>query len=306
MTARHPSNTDGASWSIDDIPFGALAHEQVRDDQRLFYILASASFIEITSDLYARNLIEFFHRDGDVVEWLRQGWEKEELRHGVALKRYVQTAWPDFDWEAAYRSFLPDFAQFCTVEQLADTPALEMAARCVVETGTAAFYRMLSELSREPVLKQLAANICADEVRHYKHFYRHFLRYRAIERPGRTAVLRTIWNRTVEIEAEDALYAFRALYRARNPNTEFRQKDYEDYRNGVLQLSRCHFPRRMAIKMLLKPLDLNGAVGGLALATATSAAHFLLLRYAGRLPDASLNRITPTNERLTPLLRTSS
>jgi hypothetical protein len=43
-----------------------------------------------------------------------------------------------------------------------------VAARCVVETGTATFYRMLSELSREPVLKHLAAEISADELRHYK------------------------------------------------------------------------------------------------------------------------------------------
>ena len=26
-----------------------------------------------------------------------------ELQHGAALRKYVETAWPDFDWEAGYR-----------------------------------------------------------------------------------------------------------------------------------------------------------------------------------------------------------
>jgi rubrerythrin len=133
--------------------------------------VASASFIEITSDLYTYNLIEYFRDDSEIVEWLENVWQKEELQHGDALRRYVRTAWPDFDWDAAYRDFLAAYTPLCTVDQLARTRALEMAARCVVETGTAAFYRMLSEQSREPVLKQLAARISADEVRHYKHFY---------------------------------------------------------------------------------------------------------------------------------------
>src|ERR1700730_1568303 len=72
-----------------------LAHERVREDALLFYILASASFLEITSDLYTRNLVEFFRRDSEVIEWLENGWESEELQHGAALKRYVETAWPE-------------------------------------------------------------------------------------------------------------------------------------------------------------------------------------------------------------------
>ena len=98
----------GASWSIDDIPYGLLVRGQgrdlVRDDERLFYLLASASFIEITSDLYTGNLVEFYRCDAEIVDWLERYWQKEELQHGAALKRYVQTAWPEFDWEDAYRS----------------------------------------------------------------------------------------------------------------------------------------------------------------------------------------------------------
>src|SRR3954463_948820 len=96
----------GTSWSPDDIPYDALSHDRACDDSHLFYIVASASFVEITSDLYTCNLIEYFRHDGEIVDWLENVWQKEELRHGDALMRYVRTAWPDFDWEAAYRGFL--------------------------------------------------------------------------------------------------------------------------------------------------------------------------------------------------------
>jgi rubrerythrin len=282
MALGSPGYEGGPSWSVDDIPYHALAYDQVRDDQRLFHILASASFIEITSDLYTHNLVEFFHDDREVVEWLEGRWEREELQHGAALKRYVQTAWPDFNWEAAYKLFVAEYSQCCTVDRLASTKTLEMAARCVVETGTATFYRMLSDLSQEPVLKRLAAEISADEVRHYKHFYRYFQRYRALEQPSRVAILRTLLNRAAEVEAEDAFYAFKAVFRVCNPDAEFRKSDYAAYRDGAIQLTKSHFPHGMAVKMLLKPLDLNPMVGRAMLPAVTSATRLFLHSWGGR------------------------
>ena len=288
MAATCPVNAGDASWSVEDIPYHTLVHDRVRDDRRLFYILASASFIEITSDLYTRNLVEFFRHDSEIVDWLEGNWESEELQHGAALKRYVQTAWPDFDWEAAYRSFVAEYSRICTLDQLAGTRALEMAARCVVETGTATFYRMLSELSREPVLKRLAAEISADEVRHYKHFYRYFLRYRRLEQPGRAAIFRTLLNRATEVETEDAFYAFKAVCLGRNPDTGFRKRDYAAYRDSVVQLAKHHFPHEMAIKMLLKPLDLNPMVGRAMVPAVTSATR-LFVRSWGAASNAKVH-----------------
>jgi len=268
----------GASWSIDDIPYDALDHQRARADTSLFYTVATASFVEITSDVYTRNLVEFFRGDDEVVDWLQRGWEREELQHGAALRRYVETAWPEFDWHAAYRDFMDEFTQFCSVDQLAPTRALEMAARCVVETGTAAFYRMLSELSPEPVLRRITANIRADEVRHYKYFYRHFLRYNALERPGRAAVMRTLWNRVGEVDAEDAFYAFKHVYIAHNPGASFERRDYEVFRDGFRRHAKRHFPYGMAVKMLLKPLGMSPTVGRVVLPAATAATRYLLLR----------------------------
>ena len=153
-----------------------------------------------------------------------------------------------------------------------------MAARCVVETGTASFYRTLSTLSDEPVLARLAASISADEVRHYKHFYRYFLRYRDVERTSRISVFRALWGRMADVEAEDAFCAYKALFLARHPGAAFERGDYEAYRNGVLELMKDHLPQEMAVKMLLKPLGLHALVSKAMLPVVTSATHFFLFR----------------------------
>lgn len=269
----------GASWSIDDIPYETLDRGFVRDDRQLFNIVASASFIEITSDLYTQNLIAFFRHDAEIAEWLETRWEKEEMQHGAALKKYVQTAWPEFDWEAAYAMFRADYGAICTVEALAGTKALEMVARCVVETGTASFYRMLSDLSPEPVLRRLAAEISNDEVRHYKHFHRYFRRYRQLERPSRFAVMRTLLKRAADVDAEDTFHAFRAVFRGSHPEVAFERADYDAYRAGVLNLVRQYFPHGMAVKMLLKPLGLGPLIGRATLPAVTTATRLFLRRY---------------------------
>jgi hypothetical protein len=283
MTDGTPQYPGTATWSMATIPYHAVeqarvGQARVAQDELLLYIVATASFVEITSDVYTRNLVEFFRDDDEVAAWLTQSWESEELQHGAALRRYVETAWPNFDWEGAYARFLVEFMQFCSVDQLASTRALEMAARCVVETGTAAFYRALADMSAEPVLSQLAAEISADEVRHYKHFYRFFLRYREREEPSRAAVLRTLWQRIGEVDAEDAFYAFKHVYLARNPGAEFSSGNYADFRAGLRPLAKQYFPHKMATKMLLKPLGLSAPVGRVVVPAVASASRLLFLK----------------------------
>lgn len=265
-------------WSMDAIRYGDIARDAVEDDALLFQVVASASFIEITSDLYTENLVEYFRDDPDLVDWLAHHWEPEELQHGAALKRYVEIAWPDFDWRRAYAGFFAEYSRCCSLDNLAPTRALEMVARCVVETGTASFYRMLAEAAPEPVLRQIAGNIAADEVRHYKNFFYFFRRYRAAEHPGRTAVLKTLWDRAQEVDAEDAYIAFKHVFCVSNPGIEFQPVKYEAFRDGVRRLGREYFPYGMAMKMFLKPLGLAPVIGRMVLPSATAATRYLMLR----------------------------
>ena len=271
-----PGSSEKAPWSVDQIPYEAIDRSLVDSDRQLFFLLASASFLEITSDLYTRNLLEFFAEDRETVDWLRGSWEPEELQHGFALKRYVQAAWPSFDWDNAYRSFFAEYSGTCSVEALAPSPSLELAARCVVETGTSAFYRMIAAASHEAVLTKLAGHISADEVRHYKHFYRYFRKHCAQQHPGRLAIFRTLLRRAAEIQSEDALIAFKHIYLAVNPRLPFDMAAYDTYRRGIKRLAGKHFPQEMATKMILKPLGLRPAACRVIVPALTAACSWFL------------------------------
>jgi hypothetical protein len=243
----------------------------------LFFTVGSASLVEFASGVYAGSLANFFSDDDEIIDWLVQGWQTEELQHGEALKRYVKTAWPDFDWDSAYEGFIAELAPLYSVDRLAPTRALEMLARCFVESGTATFYRALSTLSPEPVLKQVTSRISADEVRHYKHFYRYYLRYKEIEKPSRVALLRMLWARSSEIDAEDLVYAVKHILRVRNPALRWKRSEYEAVRDASFRMMRDHYPFPMAAKMLLKPLGF-GALTTRCITPAAAAARFFLMR----------------------------
>jgi rubrerythrin len=261
MASNLSGSVGNASWTVDDIPFDTIDRSLIYDNSELFYLLACASFIEITSDLYTRNLIDYYHGNPEIEHWLENYWEREEVQHGAALKRYVETVWPDFDWDRAYEGFVEEYSTTCLMENLAANRALEMVARCVVETGTASFYRTLSEASPEPVLKQITSNISSDEVRHYKHFYRYFLDYRDSDRPSRFAILRQLWQRGADVKSEDAYIAFKHVFLERNKGETFTTEAYDRFRASFRRIGRTAFPYEMAVKMILKPLALSAPIG---------------------------------------------
>jgi hypothetical protein len=269
-------NRQGRVWSLADIPYDAIDRSLIAHDEVFFNLLASASFIEITSDTYTRNLAEFCAGDSEVVDWLRQGWEHEEMQHGAALRRYVETVWPAFDWEAAYRAFIAEYSHLCSPELYAPTRALEMVARCVVETGTSSFYRMLADAAPEPVLARLAAFISRDEVDHYKHFFRYFRFYAARERPSRLQVLRTLIKRTGEVDADDAAIAFKHVRLVNRPGAPYSADEYVAFRRQVKPLARRHYRFDQAVRMLLRPLELGGVAARVTLWLATAIARRML------------------------------
>jgi hypothetical protein len=278
MDGLSDGGSAGAPWVIEDIRFQDLESDKVRDDRQLFYNLVVASFIEITSDLYTSNLVDFYRGDDEVTDWLSRQWEPEELRHGAALRRYVETAWPEFDWDAAYRDFFAEYSRYCAIEAFGATRGLEFAARCVVETGTATLYRALSDMTDEPVLKRIAALISADEVRHYKHFYRFFRRYHESEQTSRLAVLRMLWRRMGEVDAEDGFIAFRHTFLASNPGADFELRHYKAFRANMRRIAKRHYPFGMAVRMMLKPLELSPPVVRVIVPPIVFATQRLLLR----------------------------
>ena len=247
---RHPR------WSLQDIPFAQVERAAIADNTDWFYLLAGASFVETLSDLYAQNLSSYYQGNKAAQAWLRDHWEKEEVQHGHALRTYVLTVWPDFDWDTAYQRFVAAYTPLCRTETLGPTPALEMAARCVVETGTASFYTMIQGASPEPILRELAGRIRADEVQHYKYFFRFFRDYYVREKVSRWRLIRGLWQRVAEADLEDSYLAIRCAYEIRNPGQEFTPADFRAFRRRLREWIRAHYPFEMAIKMLLKPVSL--------------------------------------------------
>lgn len=254
QTSNHLSRQ---RWTLDDIAWDRIDREAVHDDETLFYLVASASFVEITSDLYTRNLVNYFADNPDVQDWLQHHWEPEELQHGAALRKYVQHAWPEFDWDGGYRRFFDEYSKVCQEELLAPTHSLEMAARCVVETGTATYYTSLGKLSPDPVLSTLCQNIKQDEVRHYSYFYRYFNAYKENEHPGRLSILRTLIGRLQEIDGEDGLIAMQHVHQTAHPEQHFDKKRYRQLTKQMRTAVSQFFPHQMTVKMLLKPLHLH-------------------------------------------------
>jgi hypothetical protein len=162
------------------------------------------------------------------------------------------------------------------MEALEPTRALEMASRCVVEMGTASYYTTLSRVSPEPVLRQLAANIAEDEVRHYKHFYRYFCRYRDIEEPGRARIALALWRRLKMIRDDDGFIAFKHVYAARHAGEKLDRGVYRKVRRRCKDIVGGHFPHEMSIKMLLKPLDLAPSTRRVAQSTLEALARRLV------------------------------
>lgn len=243
-------------WTLDDLAFDRIDTERVARHEELFFLLASSSFVESGSDLYTRNLIDHFEGDAELQGWLAGHWEQEELQHGRALAAYVRHVWPDFDWDAGFRAFWKEYGAVCTASELESSRGLELAARCVVETGTASLYRALNTIADEPVLKQLTDYLRRDEVRHYKHFYHHFMRYRERDAIARHRVFKAVLKRVLEIRDEDSDIALRHVFLARYPDRAGDEAECRRITSRARDLLRRHIPADMTVKMLLKPLDL--------------------------------------------------
>lgn len=255
--ARNPplSYTQSLPWTLESIDFSRIDKARVRHDEDLFFLLCSASFVESGSDLYTHNLVDHFAGDQELQTWLSQHWEHEELQHGRALATYVRAVWPEFDWEAGFKAFWDEYGAMCTSEQLESSRGLELAARCVVETGTASLYRALNDLTDEPVLKQLTNHIKSDEVRHYKHFYQHYRQYREREGFGRYQVFRAILRRVNEIKSEDGDVAMRHVFNRCYPQHAGDEAEFRRINTRAQARLKRNIPAEMTVKMLLKPLD---------------------------------------------------
>lgn len=241
-------------WRVEDMDFSRIDRQAVERSEDLFFLLVSASFIETGSDTYAANLAEHYAAYPEISAWLKDHWEAEELQHGQALRAYVEAVWPRFPWQQAYDSFFGEYSKLCTMEDLYPDQRLEMVARCVVETGTTAYYHTLRELSEEPVLTGLLGHIRNDEVSHYKHFLKYFKELQQEAPVGRARIAGALYGRLKELRESDSDVALRHVWAYKGDYFADSSTRFEDMAQRIYELVSRRLPADLAVRMLLKPM----------------------------------------------------
>ncbi|MEX8192376.1 ferritin-like domain-containing protein [Comamonas guangdongensis] len=259
----YSSQSGSPHWRIEDIAFAEIDRAAVENNEDLFFLLMSASFVETGSDTYATNLAEHYAAYPEIASWLKDHWEAEELQHGQSLRVYVETVWPEFPWQQAYDSFFAEYSKLCTMEELYPDQRLEMVARCVVETGTTAYYHTLRELSDEPVLTGLLDNIRSDEVSHYKHFLKYFKQLQGQSPVGRMRIAGALYGRLKELRESDSDIALRHVWAHKGRYFANSGRRFEDLARHIYELVSRRLPADLAVRMLLKPMLLPARVEGL-------------------------------------------
>lgn len=193
-------------WTIEDFDWSAFDRSKVHP--RILEAVKAAALVEHNAGDYVTYLCNVFGDDPDMQNAARQ-WGEEEVQHGRALARWAELADPAFNAGEALDRFRAGFRlPLNATASVRGSRASELIARCVVEVGTSSFYTALREAAEEPLLREIAGRIAADEFRHYKLFYDHMNRYTAIERPPLLRRLRTALGRVDELEDDELAYAY--------------------------------------------------------------------------------------------------
>ncbi|MES2472161.1 MAG: ferritin-like domain-containing protein [Pseudomonadota bacterium] len=159
-------------WTMDDVHWSLFDPEQV--DQTLLCAIKAAALVEYNAPDYVTYLKRVLAGSPETMAAIEQ-WGREESQHGRALGRWAEMADPTFKLEEAFVRFRKGYtpAHFEGGEEFSVRGSRrgEMVARCVVESGTSSYYTAIRDATEEPVLKEIAGRVAADEYRHYKLFY---------------------------------------------------------------------------------------------------------------------------------------
>jgi rubrerythrin len=264
-------------WTLDDIPWDRLDRSKL--DLEILRIVKAACLVEYNGGAYAHHLCRIFRDDPDFQQAARR-WGEEEMQHGKALRRWAELANPEFDFDVAFGRFQAGYqVDFDRDVSRRGSRSGEMIARCMVEVGTSSYYTALHEAVQEPVLKEICRNIAADEIRHYKLFYRNLTRCLERERIGFWKRLRVAAGRIAESEDDELAYAYYAANESSRPYDRRRCK--RAYARRAYALCREHHVGH-GIAMIFKAIGLspNGRLARLARWFAWNVMRYRAIRLA--------------------------
>jgi hypothetical protein len=162
-----------AGWTLDDVQWSRFDPSKV--EPSLLASMKAASLVEYNAADYVTYLKRVLKDSGPQTAAAIELWGREEVQHGQALGRWAEMADPSFNFREAFDRFHAGYKppHFASDDALSVRGSRrgEMVARCVVESGTSSFYSAIRDATDEPVLKEIAGRIAADEFRHYKLFF---------------------------------------------------------------------------------------------------------------------------------------
>ncbi len=160
-------------WKLEDVSWHLFDASSV--DATMLAAIKAAALVEYNAPDYVAYLKRVFPNSSpEAHEWIER-WGAEESQHGIALGRWAELADPSFKLEEAFarfrKGYQPPHFSGDGADSVRGSRRGEMIARCVVESGTSTYYSAIRDATDEPVLKEVAGRISADEYRHYKLFY---------------------------------------------------------------------------------------------------------------------------------------
>ncbi|MDE1987088.1 MAG: ferritin-like domain-containing protein [Alphaproteobacteria bacterium] len=160
-------------WSPDDVGWEKFDASKV--EPWMLAAIKAAALVEFNAPDYVTYLKRIFKDAGEETIASIEEWGREESQHGQSLGRWAEMADPGFKLDETFARFHRGYrpAHFASADEISVRGSRrgEMIARCVVESGTSSYYSAIKDAANEPVLKEIAGRIAADEFRHYRLFF---------------------------------------------------------------------------------------------------------------------------------------
>lgn len=270
-----------AGWTLDDVDWSKFDASKVDPD--LLCAVKAASLVEFNAPDYVTYLTRVYAETRPEAIPDIERWGAEEVQHGQALGRWAELADPTFKLDEAFARFRAGYRPEHFnggAGSVRGSRRGEMIARCVVESGTSSYYSAIRDATEEPVLKEIAGRIAADEFRHYKLFYDILTSETEPELPLWRKIYVAV-SRVNESEDDELSYAYYCgnVPADKTEEIPYIRKDYaRAYHAKAMVLYRRHHVDKL-VKMVAKPAGINpsGRISSLA----CTAMWHVLSRRAG-------------------------
>ena len=231
----------------------ARRRAMVRLNGMMFYCTGIASFVESTAPLDTGRLIRLSESHVDVRPWLERVWLPGRAEHGRAFRDYIETTWPEFDWEGAYEEFRDTYGSRTAARVGPPGMALEFVARCVTETSLAVFYRTLAGSADEPALRALARLAARDHGAYFGYFRGLLERASGSKRAWLTTSCRAAIASCRSAREVDVAAAFSPLARHWHGGWVFPELSYPEFLARLAQLLKRHGGLGPVERLLFRP-----------------------------------------------------